>query len=294
MKIQYGPLVDIFERKSIRHYQPQLIEDELLLKFQEYSQNVLKLDESNKFFLDTYTYSAHNKYSKALGNFGWIMSPPHFFVPYIVGNFFALTDLGFRVQQMVLEMWRQRVGSCYIGCVHRQQKVKKILGLPQEACLSAFVVFGKPDINSPERLYRKISQIFTRSHRRISLRDLFLDSSWRDLGDPKNFVYQVVEAGRFAPSAVNAQPWKFRIENGDMAVFAKINQVKKLYDLYQDYPLHDVGLCMANMSMAAGGMGYELKWRLAHKPVEEKINGQRVIRIAAFSMKGLGGNNDKH
>lgn len=287
MNDQQNSAACIFERKSIRQYRPDSIQADLLARIHEWACGAQGLDQSHHFFVDIHDYDPRDERSKAVGGFGRIMSPPHFLVPYIIGGKQALIDLGFRTQQIVLEMWRQGIGSCYIGCVHRQKRVKKALDLPPEAVIGAFIAFGVPDWNQPERLFRQISRLFTHSHRRKPLRDLFLDSGWQAVEAESSILRHLLEAGRYAPSAMNAQPWKFRIEDGRLAVFAKISDASRIYDLKQDYPLHDAGICMANMSIAARAWGCEAEWDLSETQRFDLIGSQKVIRIADLPIEGL-------
>ncbi len=292
MNVQNNPNSHIFERKSIRQYRADSIPSDLLARIPEWVHGIQGLERTSRFVAEIHDFDLRDKPSQALGGFGRIMSPPHFLAPYIISGKHALVDLGYRTQQIVMDMWRHGIGSCYIGCVHRQKRAKTALGLPPEAKIAAFIVFGVPDWNRPERLYRQISRVFTRSHRRKPLEDLFLDPDWQTMATEASILRHVLEAGRHAPSAMNAQPWRFRIEDGMLAVFAKINDANRIYDLNQDYPLHDAGICMANMSMAAREYGCETEWNLIGAPKLELIRGQQVMRIADFPIKDFRRNVD--
>ena len=285
MNIQKNPASHIFERKSIRQYRSESIQSELLARIPDWVEGVQGLEQASHFAADIHDFDLREKPSQALGGFGRIMSPPHFLAPLIIGGEHALVDLGFRTQQIVMDMWGHGIGSCYIGCVHRQKRAKTALGVPTEATIAAFIVFGVPDWNQPERLYRQISRLFTRSHRRKPLEDLFLDSDWQEMATEASILRHVLEAGRHAPSAMNAQPWRFRIKDGKLAVFAKINDANRIYDLNQDYPLHDAGICLANMYMAAREFGCAIEWNLSETRKPEFIKGQQLMRIADFPIK---------
>jgi len=286
MKDQQNPAAYIYERKSIRQYLSQPVGADVINQICKWPHEVQGLEPSHHFFVEIHDFDLRDERSRAIGGFGRLISPPHYLVPYIIGGMHALTDLGFRTQQIVLELWRQGIGTCYIGCVQNQKKVKSVFGLPLQACVGAFIAFGIPDQNETHRLLRSISHLFTQSHRRAPLQDLFLDSSYQRLENYSSILYQLLEAGRYAPSAMNAQPWRFNIEE-ELEVFAKINHGNRIYDLEQNYPLHDVGICMANMNIAARELGRRLKWELAPVLREKTISGQRVIRIAELPIKAF-------
>jgi len=62
--------------------------------------------------------------------------------------------------------------------------------------------------------------------------------NYKDKPIPESLIQRVLEAGRFAPSAGNCQPWKFIVIT-DKAIIAEVNNVTKnllgnLYKMYMD------------------------------------------------------------
>ncbi|HEY59414.1 MAG TPA: hypothetical protein G4N92_01830 [Anaerolineae bacterium] len=80
--------------------------------------------------------------SNLLGAYGSLVSPPHYLVPYSIGENCSFIDLGFRVQKIAGRLWKIRVGSCFIGGLNRERKIKERLGLPQTSMIATFLVFG--------------------------------------------------------------------------------------------------------------------------------------------------------
>ena len=98
-----------------------------------------------------------------------------------------------------------------------------------------------------------------------------------------------------APSAVNAQPWRFEVVNDEVRLFATKSRRGKFYDQNQDYARHDAGICMANMMKAAEGFGYSIIWdRLSgHEKAFDSKPYSGLEPMAKFSTKGLRKTNDK-
>lgn len=277
----------VFERKSIRHYLPSKLDKKIIQGLQFLKNRVEVLEKENTLQINFHDYSHTDVASQALGSFGKIISAPHFFVPFMAGKEYTLPDLGYRTQQIILEMWRSGIGSCYIGCAHRQKKVSELLKLPSDATVIACVVFGIADKNQTEKFYRKISQVFVRSNSRLDVKDVFLNGSGVYFNDLDETIKKIINAGRFAPSAVNAQPWRFLIKDDYFYIFAKLNQIGKINDQKNAYCLHDTGICMANMSVMAKELGYYLQWKRLNNHDAKLLDGPFLMPISSFSISDI-------
>lgn len=277
----------LLSRHSIRRYLPDLMEEADLSEINRKSTSIDLLYEQNGFALQIFNYAPDLSSGKALGGFGRIMKPPYFFAPYISGGANSLVDLGFRTQQIVLEMWKQGTGSCYVGCAHRQLRVKQLLDIPDKARIISFVIFGKPDTNQSLRLYQKISHYFTRSKKRRSFEELFIDNNLPSLLKKDLVFKKILEAGRQAPSATNSQPWRFECEKDKFIIYAHQKKLANIYDLQQGYSYHDTGICMANMSMAAKALGKKVIWHQVNTDDKILPTIEMNVPIAYFSIDDL-------
>lgn len=272
----------ILGRFSVRRYLPEKYGHQRLNEIKNLSSfgRVLRLNDV--FSCNIFVYDPNGITSGVLGVFGRIFKAPYFLAPYVLGDTNSLVSLGYRTQQVVLNLWRDGIGSCYIGCVHHQKRVKELLGLPSDAHIISLVAFGTPAQDQSKFFYQKITQAFAQSKRRLELNDLFLDHSiekYNRLGENQK---KIIEAGRQAPSATNAQPWRFKIDGDYLVVLAKRKPVGKIYDLNQNYLLHDVGICMANIDLAGESLGKKIEWEMlanTHKNSEEQL-----IRIARYKI----------
>jgi hypothetical protein len=277
MTIEYDQIINRF---SVRRYQQAEFEISLLDVVEKMTKNTDSLFGNDNFSCGIYKYDSRLKTSGALGLFGKIFSAPYFLAPFTLGGTDKLLDLGFRTQQIVLDLWREGIGSCYIGCVHQQKRVIDLLDLPKGARVVSMVAFGIPAENQSKYLYQKVSQAFTRSKRRLEYGKLFLGGSNSNFGDSSADTKNIIEAGRQSPSATNSQPWRFRINKEYFEIFAVRKNISSLYDLDQEYTLHDVGICMANMSWAARALGKKISWDLF--PIGDQNPGEKNMRIARF------------
>ncbi len=278
----------LLTRHSVRRYCLNHLDKDDLTRIIKLSETINSLNKRNIFSIQLYNFKPDSSSGKALGGFGRIMKPPYFFAPFISGEANSLVDLGFRTQQIVLDIWKRGIGSCYIGCAHRQFKVKQLLDISDQSRIISFVIFGKPDENQSLRFYQKVSQFFTRSRDRISFEELFLNNKMPSLMKKNSFFWRILEAGRQAPSATNSQPWRFEIANDRLVIFAHQKKIANIYDLQQGYAFHDTGICMANISEAAKAFGKKIKWQLIN--TNDKIHpiNETNLPIAFFAIDDLG------
>lgn len=180
MKEMESAYNQILSRFSVRRYQQKNLPLPLLTRIEEFVSPVDALDIHNVFSCQVYENDSQKKSSGAMGIYGRIFNAPYFLAPSIQGDITSLIDLGYRTQQIVLDLWREGIGSCYIGCVHQQKRVIGLLDLPKSARVVSMVAFGIPAEDQSKYLYQKISQAFTRSKRRLEYNKLFLDGSLPD------------------------------------------------------------------------------------------------------------------
>lgn len=277
----------ILSRSSIRRYALEKPDDAIISEYKNSLKNVSGLNPDIAFFCPIFPYSKDDLKSKSLGAFGRIFSAPYFLAPHIISGQESLLDLGFRTEKIVLDLWSNGLGSCYIGCVHHQKRVIELLGLDPKAKIISMIAFGIPAVDQFKYLYQKISQAFTRSAERLPLSALFLDDSYLKLSEKEFLVSKIIEAGRVSPSATNSQPWRFRIKDDFLEINIKRRNVGKVYDINQEYLVHDSGICMANMTAAALSLGKEIKWEVNQEKIKE--DGEDVQPLARFSIKLLKG-----
>ena len=181
MQLTKSSYKNILSRHSIRRFQNDFLKEDELSLIEKSADALQPLDRKNIFSIKIFKYQPETISGKALGGYGRIMMPPYFMLPKINGDDFSLVDLGFRTQQIVLDLWAKGIGSCYVGCAHKQKRVKQLLELSEATNIISFLVFGFPDKNQSLRFYQKMSQLFTKAQQRMNLDDLFLEKSTSDL-----------------------------------------------------------------------------------------------------------------
>ncbi len=139
-----------------------------------------------------------------------------------------LENAGYIGQQIVLYMTELGIGSCWCGS-YKQKYEDEAGQLPYVVC----VCFGRSD-NSPPR---RSAEEAKRKH----LHELVFGKISTNLLD-------LLEAGRLAPSALNAQPVRYRTQGSNIYIYRKI----ALLPFLDSTRGIDVGIAMANMYVASG------------------------------------------
>lgn len=279
---------DILSRKSIRRYAGKEPDVYYLSELNKINRNLPMLLPENQYQLKVSEYDPQSDFGKALGGFGKIFSPPYACLPFINGKDHLLEDLGFRNEQLVLYLWSRGIGSCYIGCIHRQERVRDLLNLPDNAVFTSFIIFGYPHRKQSMHLYRKISQLLVRSKERLSFDELFLNDEWKTQMSQNQNLAKIMEAGRRSPSAQNNQPWRFSVDSGFLDIFAKVRKIGRIYDFRQQYAVHDTGICMGNISAAAKSLNFDLTWEWIEANRDFSVVEDSLLPIGRFKINTNG------
>lgn len=132
----------ILARRSVRRYAKRPLTGENLARVQAIISGVKPLVPDNRFEVLLRDVEPDENLVATLGAYGRIVSPPHYLVPYSVGEIHVLTDQGYRVEQIAVNLARMGIGSCFIGSLGREAEVRARFGLPETARIGAFLVFG--------------------------------------------------------------------------------------------------------------------------------------------------------
>jgi hypothetical protein len=144
--------------------------------------------------------------------------------------------------------------------------------LPENALVAAFLVIGYPSENSGiDKLTSGVKSILG-IHNRLPITEICFLDSFERYYEPEGLWKKIIEAGCMAPSAVNAQPWRFLLLNNELYLFSVQDNRMYLLPENRHYAMHDCGMCMANMDMTMTAMGYVREWIFLDGQIDEKLN----------------------
>ncbi len=253
----------ILDRSSIRRYDPQPLDPVSMERVQQIIADAEPLAPENDFeVLHRPGMLIDREFIRSMGAYGYIVSPPHALAPFTVGARFPLVDLGYRVEQIVIALTRLGIGTCYIGTLGREAANRDRLKLPADSRCAALLVFGYPASSLGGRTLNAFIRSVPKGDARLPEDQVFYRGSFDHPGDIPEHLRPLITAARFAPSAINTQPWVFLWRDPQLHVFVKRSNPKYGRGRGQDYRYYDGGICMANLWLAMKAMQMDGRWLL--------------------------------
>ena len=252
----------ILARRSVRRYEKRPLDKSTLAQVREIVSGVLPLIPENRFEALMKDVAPGEDLVAALGGYGRIVTPPHYLVPYMIGSNHLLTDLGYRVEQLAVRLTALGIGSCYIGSLGREEAVRAWFGLPKEARIGAFLVFGRPSTAVGGRLFNTLIRTAAGATNKLPAERISFHDTFDAPAAPSAELAPLIEAARNAPSAVNAQPWRFLWHEQRLYFFVKRSNPRYSGGPRVEYRLYDGGICMANVALALEALGLAGHWQM--------------------------------
>lgn len=250
----------ILARRSVRRYERTPLPQAQLARVCEAIAAVRPLIAANDYRVLLRDLPAASDLTAALGAYGHIANPPHVLVPYVLGDRHPLVELGFRTEQIAVRLTALGLGSCFMGCLGREAAVRARFELPPSARIVALLVFGRPSGATAARAVNRLVREITGATRKLPADRIFFDGDFSRPAAPPPDLAPLIEAARQAPSAVDAQPWRFLWRGGVLHLFVKRWNPRYGPGQSQNYRLHDGGACMGNVALALEALGRRGSW----------------------------------
>jgi nitroreductase len=252
----------ILGRRSVRRYEKEPLGEPELAQVREILAGIRPLIAENRFDVSLKDVSPGEDLVAILGAYGRLVTPPHYLVPYITGERYLLADLGFRVEQVAVRLAALGIGTCYIGTLSREAEVRARFEMPEGARIGAFLAFGWPSTARRGRLFNNVVRRAAGANNKLQVERIFFRETFDTPASPPTELAPLIEAARNAPSAVNAQPWRFLLRDGCLYQFVLKASPKYGSGASADYRLYDGGICMSNVSLALKALGREGQWHM--------------------------------
>jgi len=252
----------ILFRRSVRRYAKAKLDDHILAKVQAIVAASRPLCPGNHLEIQFHNVAPDENLVDRLGGYGRIVSPPHYLAPYMIGDVHPLVDLGFRVEQIVVRLTELGIGSCYIGGLGREDEVRERFELPETSRIGAFLAFGYPATSLMGRTFNTAARRIAGATNKLPLERIFYHTTFENPSAPPHELVHLMEAARCAPSAANAQPWRFLWRNDELYLFVQRSNRRYGDGPAADYRYYDGGICMANVALALEAMGTKGQWQM--------------------------------
>ncbi|MFO7674723.1 MAG: nitroreductase family protein [bacterium] len=254
----------LFARHSVRRYSSEPVEPGRLDLIRDFAAGVRPLVPASRF---TCAIRAINKPSErlasALGSFTAIVSARHFLGARLAGSAHVLADFGFRVEQVVIELTRLGLGSCWVGTLRHEAAARALVGAGPDERMPAIVMFGRPAHGTAGRLVNRAIRAAVGARRRLDFAKFAFRDRFGVPLDPDADLGFILDCLRHAPSAGNARPWRVVVRGAELLICADENAgYYRVAGLAKwGYPLLDAGIGMAHVSIALAALGRPADWR---------------------------------
>nr|AGF93072.1 nitroreductase [uncultured organism] len=190
--------------------------------------------------------------SGLIGNYGKIEAP-HYIIGFSKDNPRNLENLGYTLENIVLEITRRELATCWMGSRFDKEELKKDFGTQADLNPTTLIAFGEPE--EGEKALREETEDIGRK-----------DMSEIILGDveevPEDWL-EIIDAARVAPSAINSQPWRFEVEDDSIHLFIEsgegiINKLGKSWGNLEEMNRIDVGISLRHVKVAAEHFSKEI------------------------------------
>jgi hypothetical protein len=250
------------KRTSRRQYHHKLIEKRKIKKLQSYIDDVN--DEFSGVRIQLIKKDVEEVFTGVVGNYGKVSGAPTY-IAFIADPEVEHSEekLGYIGESVILEATSLGLGTCWISGTFDQNEVDSDLNLKDTEKIYAVSPLGYPE--EKPTISERILKAVVSSKKRLPLEELVLneiDSEWPE------WVMTALETARLAPSAMNRQPWRFRVEDNTIRVLLK----GKNADPRKTKRL-DCGIAMLHLEIGALKEGVTGDW--------EYFEGQNVARFTA-------------
>jgi nitroreductase len=245
----------IRQRTSIRSYDERPVEPDRLEHLLTLAKNAKPLtDTPSRVALVSGADQTQHIISHVIGSYGLVLTPPHLLVGVIPEESdVARIDLGYVLEQVVLEATRFGLGTCWITGTYDAQSAGDAIGLESGEVAAAVIALGYPSERLWGRFHTRAVHRLAGGHKRKPLEKIVFTERWGEPWSPEGAdpaLVSLLEHARLAPSAANRQPWRFIIQADTIALA-----------LAQPKPI-DAGIVMAHVTLAAAALGRKGQWHV--------------------------------
>ncbi len=253
----------IARRRSRRLFSPKPVEPELLARLNTVCKEFNPFTEVRSVIV---THSPEKVFKGAIGHYGKVKGHPAFIA--FVGNMEdpnIQEKVGYSGEGIILEATAINLGTCWVGVSFRPEVAAFLAIIKENERVFAVTPIGY--VMDEWSIEEKIMTGFGWTHKRKSLIELVTgmeEQKW------PVWVKTSLEAARLAPSAVNRQPWRFKVEAHGITI-----SVDDLKDTFNISKRLDCGIAMLHIEIASLYCGVRGKWEFLEPPEVARFKVER-------------------
>ncbi len=215
----YSTIEQIKKRGSVRTFDAQASMD-----ITEIAKKITEINEKtgpfgNKIKVSLVSSDTDSSEIK-LGTYGIIKGAKNYLAVSIVpSNGYALVDLGYLFEELVLFATSQGLGTVWMAGTFSKKHFAAALDLKEDEQLPIVSPIG---VASDKKSFINKYIAKTKTHVRKDFKDIFTTIEGRELNfEARNPLMQALEMVRLAPSAMNKQPWRVVKEGSDFHFYSE-------------------------------------------------------------------------
>lgn len=229
----------VMERKSVRTFDNRPLSDEHRKNISEYIKSIGNpFDIPVKFIL--LDAKEHGLSSPVLSGEGLYVAGKVEKKPY------ADVAFGYSFEKLVLHAWSLGIGTVWIGGTMKRELFEKAAGIKEGEMMPCVSPLGYPA--NKRSLKETMMRKGIGADSRISGDKLFFADEWGHAFTPSDDMTDIFEMVRWAPSAVNKQPWRIVFKDGIYHFYEKKNK-GYIGDATGDLQKIDVGIALSHFVM---------------------------------------------
>lgn len=244
----------IMARRSRRRFAPQPVDDNILAHIKRFCDEYRPFHEARAVLV---TETPDSVFKGAIGHYGKIKGAPAFIA--FIGNMDdpnIQEKVGYLGEGVILEATAKGLATCWVGGFFRPEIASLLAGARQNETVLAVTPVGY--VGEDLSLEDKIMAGFGRNHRRKPLSELV--TGMEEIKWPA-WIREALHAARLAPSAVNRQPWRFRVAQDSITVL--VDNPKDTFNISKRL---DCGIAMLHIEVAALHRNTKGEWEFLDSP----------------------------
>ena len=265
----------IKKRTSVRHYERLEVDEDILRDIVDAGFRALALDDN--IFVNFHLIKQGSLVAQRLfpvtGTRLFFGSAPHFIIATTEEKPLYMLNLGFKMEQMILAATQKGLGTCWIGGLFNEERIRTLLEMDKDERVIALTPIGYPDNSLYGHVaYNVIELAAMNRGKRKPLQHIAFSHYWNSpFQNEDDAILEALECARLAPSWANTQPWHFLCcQDGIIAVvdtkirYANNRNGNRYYRL-------DMGIAMSHFYLSVKETGSEGRWH---------TNDINVVQIA--------------
>lgn len=271
-------LIDIIKgRKSVRTFDGKGLSDEDLTKLREYAEGIDEI------------FDVSVEYVFLEGGKDGLESPvlvgDRLFVAGKVPKMpYADVAFGYSFEKLVLYAWSLGIGTVWIGGTMKREAFEKAAGLKDGEMMPCITPVGYPaeKRSMREKLMRKSIKADSRKPEE----ELFFDGNFETPLDLKKAsgglsageLADIFEMVRWAPSAVNKQPWRI-VADGEIFHFYEKKDKGYVNEATGDLQKIDVGIALCHFTMGLDEIGKDYSVQISDSGISTDDSTEYIASV---------------